>query len=124
MLLSACLYHCWVVRRGPLVGRDHEVKYVIDAGDIGGVARYINHSCDVRPSTCVPNPVHLMHFLPMGGRIVEDYAVTRRPKVLPGLMQGFIAHWKEKRMGEACWSVLGVAPEVARHQAAAAQHGR
>ena len=66
------------------VYRDHEVKYVIDAGDIGGVARYINHSCDVRPSICVPNPVHLMHFLPMGGRIVEGFAVTRRPKVLPG----------------------------------------
>ena len=36
---------------GASVRRDHEVKYVIDAGDIGGVARYINHSCDVRSPT-------------------------------------------------------------------------
>ena len=42
-------------RQAACARRDHEVKYVIDAGEIGGVARYMNHSCDVRAlSNCKP----------------------------------------------------------------------
>ena len=28
--------------------REHDVRYLVDAGKVGSVACYLNHSCDVR----------------------------------------------------------------------------
>jgi SET domain-containing protein len=47
---------------GCALRREHEVKYVVDAAEVGGVARYLNHSCNVRtPASILPPLSHPSH---------------------------------------------------------------